>query len=185
MWRTLKLLNADLKAKAKATYGGDGASELLRAALADGTPAMVLYRLMQRAGQAHLSPLEALFQKANATFCHCSIGRGAEFGPGFVLFHSDGVVINGGVRGGSNVFLNHQVTLGDNGRHELPSLGNDVYVGAGAKVLGPIQVGSGARIGANAVVVKDVAPGSTVVGIPAKPVARTHGDGAAFPGKDS
>jgi serine O-acetyltransferase len=52
-----------------------------------------------------------------------------------------------------------------------PTLGNNVIVGAGAKVLGPIRLGDGVRVGSNAVVVKDVAPGTVVVGIPAKPVA--------------
>jgi|CXWL01.1.fsa_nt_gi serine O-acetyltransferase len=181
MWRTLKLIHTDLKAKAQANYGGDGAADLLRAVASDGTPATVLYRLMQGAHRAHLTPFDTVFQKLNATLCHCTIGRGADFGPGFVIFHSDGVVINTAVRGGSNVFINHQVTVGDDGRHQVPNLGDNVYIGAGAKVLGAIEVGSGARIGANAVVVKDVEADSTVVGIPAKPVTRKNGDGPAFP----
>src|SRR6185369_9532517 len=98
------------------------------------------------------------------------IGRGAEFGPGFVLFHSQGVVINGKVRGGSNIHLHHQVTIGDDGAGNYPSLGNNIRCGAGAKIIGGVTIGDGARVGANAVVVHDVAPDTTVVGIPAKPV---------------
>src|SRR5207245_512330 len=112
---------------------------------------------------------EMILNKMNAVFCNCIIGRGAEFGPGFVLLHSTGVVINGRVRGGSNVRLYHQVTLGADGLNS-PVLGDDILIGAGAKILGAVSIGDGARVGANAVVVKDVAPHSTVVGIPARVV---------------
>ena len=114
-------------------------------------------------------PLEMVFNKLNVIFCNCIIGRGAEFGPGFVLIHSTGVVINGGVRGGRNVHIEHQVTIGAE-RRASPVIGNDVFIGAGAKIIGAVTVGDGARIGANAVVVRDVPPHSTVVGIPARVV---------------
>ncbi|HEX3344244.1 MAG TPA: serine acetyltransferase, partial [Polyangiaceae bacterium] len=60
-----------------------------------------------------------------------------------------------------------------------PVLGSNIHIGAGAKIFGPIAVGDGARIGANAVVVHDVAPDTTVVGVPAKPVRRRERDGAS------
>jgi serine O-acetyltransferase len=130
---------------------------------------MVLYRLMQWSGRRRLTPLEMLFNKLNGVLCHCIIGRGAEFGPGFVLIHCGGVVINGSVRGGSGVYLEHQVTIGAE-RRQSPTLGDDVYVGAGAKIIGPVHVGDGARIGANAVVIQDVPAGRTAVGVPARVV---------------
>ena len=102
------------------------------------------------------------------------MGRGAWLGHGLVLVRSNGVVIHGQVRGGSNVHLQHEVTLGDNGYGEIPTLGSNISIGAGAKVIGNIKIGDGARIGANAVVVKDVEAETTVVGIPAKPIARKH-----------
>jgi serine O-acetyltransferase len=120
-----------------------------------------------------------VFNKLNAIFCNCIIGRGAEFGPGFVLIHSTGVVINGQVRGGSNVHIEHQVTIGAE-RGQSPHLGDDLFVGAGAKVIGPVQVGDGARIGANAVVVHDIPPHSTVVGNPARVVRRRERPGRAL-----
>jgi serine O-acetyltransferase len=110
-----------------------------------------------------------LFNRLNAICCNCVIGRGAEFGPGFVLIHATGVVINGRVRGGSNVYVEHQVTIGAE-RGESPVLGSDIFIGAGAKVIGPIAIGDGARIGANAVAVHDVPPYATAVGIPARVV---------------
>jgi serine O-acetyltransferase len=130
---------------------------------------MIWYRLMQWARRWRLVPLELVFNKINSAFSSCVIGRGAEFGPGFVLIHSNGVVINGGVRGGSNVKIEHQVTIGAEKR-QAPILGDDVFVGAGAKIIGSVTVGDGARVGANAVVLADVPAHSTVVGIPARVV---------------
>ena len=99
----------------------------------------------------------------------------AVLGRRLVIDHGMGVVIGETAVLGDDVYLYHQVTLGGTSsahgkRH--PTLGNGVIVGAGAKVLGAITVGDGARVGANAVVVKDVGPGQTVVGIPARPVER-------------
>src|SRR5262249_16450079 len=132
---------------------------------------MIWYRLMQWPRRWRLVPLEMLFNRCNTIFCGCIIGRGADFGPGFVLIHSLGVVINGSVRGGAGVKIEHQVTIGAE-RRQSPVIGNDVFIGAGAKIVGSVTVGDGARVGANAVVVHDVPPHTTVVGIPAKVVRR-------------
>jgi serine O-acetyltransferase len=167
----VRLLLADLRRKALWCYGSAGPETILKVVFTDGTAAMVWYRLMQWAGQYRLAPLEMIFNKLNAICCNCIIGRGAQFGPGFVLIHSTGVVINGGVRGGSNVYLEHQVTIGAE-RRESPLLGDDIFVGAGAKIIGSVKIGDGAKVGANAVVVDDVPPHCTVVGIPARIVRR-------------
>ena len=76
------------------------------------------------------------------------------------------------MKGGESIHLHHEVTLGDDGRGQTPVLGSHIEIGAGAKIFGPVTVSDGAKIGANAVVVHDVEPGTTVVGIPAKPVKR-------------
>lgn len=99
------------------------------------------------------------------------IHPGAQIGRGVFIDHGMGVVIGETSVIGDNCTLYHGVTLGGTSwrqekRH--PTLGDDVVVGAGAKLLGPIEVGSGARIGANSVVVKDVPPAATVVGIPGR-----------------
>ena len=176
----LSLIRSDLRAKAAWCYESEGLGAIVRVLLTDGTPAMILYRLMQWSGRYRLAPLEMVFNRLNSIFCNCIIGRGAEFGPRFVLVHATGVVINGRVVGGSDVFLEHQVTIGAE-RRASPSLGNDVFVGAGAKIVGAVSVGDGARVGANAVVVKDVPPFTTVVGIPAQVVRvrRPAPEGAA------
>lgn len=161
-----RLIVSDLRAKARWVYEKDTGLALFKVLLTDGTIAMIWYRGMQWSRRYRLSPLEMFFNKINTFFCNCIIGRGAEFGPGFVLIHSTGVVINGTVQGGSNIYLEHQVTIGAE-RRQAPILGNDIFVGTGAKILGNITIGDGAKVGANAVVVKDVPAYVTVVGIPA------------------
>jgi serine O-acetyltransferase len=75
------------------------------------------------------------------------------------------------VRGGCGIYLEHQVTLGAEQRRS-PVLGDNIFIGAGAKVIGAVTVGDGARIGANAVVIDDVPPHATAVGVPARMVQR-------------
>lgn len=99
----------------------------------------------------------------------------AKLGRRIVMDHGMGIVIGETAEVGDDCYLYHQVTLGvartqPNKRH--PTVGRNVIIGAGAKVLGAIKVGDGARIGANAVVVEDVPPDVTVVGIPARQVER-------------
>lgn len=167
----IRLISADLRAKAEWLYDSDRLTAIVKALCTDGTAAMILYRLMQWSRRWRLMPLEMIFNKLNAVGCRCIIGRGAEFGPGFVLIHADGVVINGRVRGGRNVKLEHQVTIGAD-RRESPTLGDNVFVGAGAKIIGGVYVGDGTRIGANAVVLDDVPAYATAVGVPARVVQR-------------
>lgn len=167
----LRTICSDLRAKARWCYEDERWPSLVKVLLTDGTAAMVLYRLMQWSRRYRLVPFEMLFNKLNAVCCNCIIGRGAEFGPGFVLIHSTGVVINGRVRGGRGVLIEHQVTIGAE-RRRSPVLGDDVFLGAGSKVIGAVTLGDGCRVGANAVVVRNVPAGATVVGIPARVVRR-------------
>lgn len=108
-------------------------------------------------------------------FTGIEIHPAARIGRRFFIDHGMGVVIGETAEVGDNCTLYHAVTLGgtswEKGKRH-PTLGNDVVVGAGAKVLGPITIGAGSRIGSNAVVVKDVPPRSTVVGVPAHVVRR-------------
>jgi serine O-acetyltransferase len=103
------------------------------------------------------------------------IHPGAQIGPRLFIDHGMGVVIGETAEIGPDVTLYHGVTLGgvslEKGKRH-PTLEAGVVIGAGAKVLGAITIGRRTRIGANAVVVKDVAPESVVVGIPGRPVAR-------------
>ena len=95
--------------------------------------------------------------------------RSSSFGPGLFLPHPYGIVVHARVRLGRDVTLYQNVTIGeDNRRPGVPVLGDDVVVGAGAVILGPVTVGNRACVGANAVVVDDVQPNTTVGGIPAR-----------------
>ncbi len=167
----LSLLRTDLRLKALWLYETDSRLAICKTLLTDGTASIIFYRLMQWSRHRGLRPLEMLFNKLNAVLTNCIIGRGADFGPGFVLIHSTGVVINGAVTGNNNIYIEHQVTIGAE-RGASPSLGSNLFIGAGAKLLGAVHVGNGARVGANAVVVEDVPAYTTVVGIPARVVRR-------------
>ena len=101
------------------------------------------------------------------------IHPGARIGPGLFIDHGYGVVIGETAEIGRDVVLFHQVTLGGRGggrgkRH--PTVGDRAFIGAGAKILGAIEIGAGARVGANAVVLADIPAGATAVGIPAQVV---------------
>ncbi len=100
----------------------------------------------------------------------------ARIGKGFMIDHGMGIVIGETAEIGNNVTLYHDVTLGgttvfdkhgkvQTKRH--PTIGNNVIIGSGAQILGPIKIGNNCKVGSNAIVVKDVAPNTTVVGFPA------------------
>jgi serine O-acetyltransferase len=159
----------DLQAKAEWCETTSTVRMLLR----DGTTAMALYRAMRLCQRLRLAPLAFFLHRMNACIGHAVIGRGAEFGPGFVILHSMGIVINSQTRGGRNVILEHGVTIGSE-KGQSPILGDDVYIGAGAKIIGAVRIGSRVKIGANAVVTRDVPDDATVVGIPAR-IVRLNG----------
>lgn len=99
------------------------------------------------------------------------IHPGAKIGKGFVIDHWMGVVIGETTEIGNNVLIYQGVTLGGTGKEtgkRHPTIGNNVVIGCGAKVLGPVNIGDNAKIAANAVVLTDVPPDSTAVGAPAK-----------------
>jgi serine O-acetyltransferase len=166
----LQTIHEDFRLKALWCYEATDRRSMFKAFCSDGGMATVLYRLMQWCGHRRLTVPEMIFNKLNAVMCNCIIGRGADFGPGLVLIHSNGIVINGNVRGGSGIHIEHQVTIGAE-RRISPTIGDNVFIGAGAKIIGNVQIGDGARIGANAVVVEDVPAGRTAVGVPARIVA--------------
>ncbi len=102
------------------------------------------------------------------------IHPGAQIGKNLFIDHGMGVVIGETAVVGDNCTIYHQVTLGGTGKEKgkrHPTLGDGVLVSTGAKVLGPITIGNGAKIGANAVVLADVPENATAVGIPAKVIS--------------
>ncbi len=145
-----------------------------------GFHALLFHRLAGRLWRWRLRWLARIVALISRWLTGIEIHPGARIGRRFFIDHGMGVVIGETADIGDDVTLYHGVTLGGTSwqsgkRH--PTLGDDVVVGAGAKLLGPIRVGGGARIGSNAVVLKDVPEGATMVGIPARQVgARQRGD---------
>ncbi len=136
---------------------------------------VALYRLRRRLLRLGVPLLPYLCDLLSTAVWHVSIGRRVEIGPGLLVPHGH-VVIDGTVRIGRDCSINPWVTIGLSGSRRWgydsrgPVLGDRVYVGTGAKVLGPVTVGDDVRIGANAVVIDDVSAGATVVGAPARVV---------------
>ncbi len=162
-------LIADLRQKQQLYTLGGRPPSMLKIFFSDGTSANLLYRGMRWCARRRLAPLAYALQIVNKLINQCVIGIHAEFGPGFVLVHPVGVVINSKVRGGTGVVIESSVVIGDE-KGMSPQIGDDVFIGTGAKIIGGVVVGTGARIGANAVVVKDIPAHATAVGIPARVV---------------
>jgi serine O-acetyltransferase len=146
-----------------------------------GIHAVLVHRLSHGLWNAGLKWLARLLSNIARLLTGIEIHPGAQIGRRFFIDHGMGVVIGETAVIGDDCTLYHGVTLGGTSwqkgkRH--PTLGTDVVVGAGAKVLGPIEIGDGARIGSNAVVVKPVPAGATVVGVPGKLVGRPEGEEA-------
>ena len=138
-----------------------------------GLHAIVLHRIAHYCWQRDWRLVGRVLSQISRSLTGIEIHPGATIGRRFFIDHGMGVVIGETAEIGDDVMLYHGVTLGGtslNPGKRHPTLGDGVIVGAGAKVLGAITIGPGARVGANAVVVADVAPGTAVVGIPAKAV---------------
>ena len=141
-----------------------------------GFHALRFYRFANWLWRHRLRLLGRFVSHLGRMFTGIEIHPGASIGRRFFIDHGMGGVIGETAVIGDDVTLYHGVTLGGvtwapGKRH--PTLEDDVVVGAGAQVLGPITVGKGARVGANAVVLKDVPDGATMVGVAARPAART------------
>lgn len=136
-----------------------------------GFHAMLFYRLAHKLWNNRCKFLGRFVSHVGRFFTGIEIHPGAQIGRGFFIDHGMGVVIGETAEIGENCTLYHGVTLGGTSwakekRH--PTLGNNVVIGSGAKVLGPFTVGDNSKIGSNSVVVKEVPENATVVGIPGK-----------------
>ena len=146
-----------------------------------GLHALLIHRLSHRLWRLNLKWLARSLSTFSRWLTGVEIHPGATIGRRFFIDHGMGVVIGETAEVGDDVTLYQGVTLGGTSwkagtRH--PTLEDGVIVGAGAKILGPFNVGAGAKIGSNAVVTKEVPAGATVVGIPGKIVKRADPDAA-------
>jgi serine O-acetyltransferase len=146
--------------------------------------AIWLYRLKLRLRAAGVPALPGACDLLSRMLFRVQIGNRVEIGPGLMITHGN-VVIDGRTKIGRNCQINPWVTIGLSNSKKLgfsidgPTIGDDVHIGTGAKLLGPITVGDYARIGANAVVVHDVPANATVVGAPARVIGAPTSAGAA------
>ncbi len=138
-----------------------------------GVQALLAHRLAHRLMRAGVPVAPRMIAAAARSLTGIEIHPAASIGPGLFVDHGMGVVIGETAQLGADVTIYQGVTLGGTGfatgkRH--PTVQDNVTIGSGAKLLGPITIGHGSKIGANTVVIHDVPPNSTVVGIPGHPV---------------
>ncbi|NLM61220.1 MAG: serine O-acetyltransferase [Clostridiales bacterium] len=145
--------------------------------LYSGFHALMFYRVSHRLYKWNLKFLARMVSQMGRFFTGIEIHPAAKIGRGLFIDHGMGVVIGETAEIGDYVTIYQGVTLGGTGKDtgkRHPTIGNNVLIGAGAKVLGPFTVGDYARIAANAVVLDEVPPNSTVVGVPGR-VVRLNG----------
>ena len=154
-----------------------------------GYQAVVLHRIAHWFKSHGVPALGPAVARCNQFLTGVDIGPAAQIGPGLLIVHGQGIVVGGHARIGSNATLLQQVTIGSpspDHRERTPVIGDDVFLGAGAKLIGAITVGDGSLIGVNAVVTQDVPAGSRVVvrgGLDVSPRRETPGggEGSAVP----
>jgi serine O-acetyltransferase len=132
----------------------------------NGFQAVVLHRVAHWFKRRGIPLFGPLFARLNLLLTGVDIGPGAEIGPGLRIAHGTGLVIGGYARIGAGALLLHGVTIGSPhpGKVEaMPRIGDNVFIGAGAKVIGDITVGDDVFIGVNAIVAQDVPGGSRVL----------------------
>jgi len=171
--RLVSEVRADVAAARDRDPAAQGVSTLEILTSWAGVQALLAHRLAHALNEAGVPLAPRLIAYLTRSVTGVEIHPAAMIGREFFIDHGSGVVIGETAEIGERVTLYQGVTLGGTGfqrgkRH--PTLGDNVTVGSGAKLLGPIAVGDGAKIGANTVVIEDVPPGATVVGNPGHPV---------------
>lgn len=140
-----------------------------------GVHAVIMHRIAHKLYVKNHKTLARVVSQISRFFTGIEIHPGAKIGKGLLIDHGSGVVIGETTEIGDYCLLYQGCTLGGTGKESgkrHPTLGNNVMVGCGAKILGPFKVGDGAKIAANAVVLEEVPPHCTAVGVPARIVRR-------------
>ena len=160
----------------KAVYRNDPAAKNIEFILYPGFQAITFHRFIHFLYKIKIPFIPRLLSQISRFITGLEIHPGASIGKGFFVDHGAGVVIGETTVIGDNCVLFHNVTLGGTGKHTIkrhPTLGNNVFVGTAATLLGPITVGNNVKIGANSFVVMcDVPSDCTVVGTPARIIIR-------------
>ena len=174
LWATLK---ADL---ARFREESPNRRVILRGMLSQGFQALFVYRIFRWWYEHGIptQPLRFFFERLIEITTGISIPVQTQIGKGLRIHHFGGIICHPETIIGEHCTIYHGVTLGDLGGHGgAPRIGNEVMIGAGAKILGNVEIGDRCRIGANAVVVCSVPAGCTAVGVPASIKCLSIGDG--------
>jgi serine O-acetyltransferase len=156
---------------AKVARGGSGVRDIARSAAYDAYAVLVLTRIREAVRRWHVPGVNHVLRLTQMAVYGIEIGNQVTLGRGVYVVHSLGTVIGGTAKIGDRVRFMGNNTVGSAKDDGCPILEDDVVVGCGARILGPIRIGARARIGANAVVVHDVPADAVATGIPA--VVRT------------
>lgn len=160
----------------KAIYRNDPAVRNIEFILYPGLHAILFHRIAHVLWNLNIPFIPRLISQISRFFTGIEIHPGASIGAGFFVDHGSGLVIGETVIIGKNAVLFHNVTLGGTGKHKgkrHPTLGDNVLIGTGATILGPVTIGDNVLIGANSfVVMKDVPSNTTVAGTPAVIIKR-------------
>lgn len=167
-----------LKEDIKVIYENDpAANNLLEVILCyPGLHALIMYRLAHRLYKWNIPFFPRLLSHLTRIITGIEIHPAAKIGRRLFIDHGEGIVIGETTEIGNDVLIYQQVTLGGTGKEKgkrHPTIGNNVIIGAGAKVLGNITIGDNCRVGAGSVVIQNVPEHSTVVGVPGRIVHRT------------
>lgn len=156
--------------------------EAVRAALTqDGFKVLLMSRVREAARRWHVPGVNHALRLATTVLYSIELGNDIELGEGIDFTHTLGTVIGGTSKVGARVKFMGNNTIGTAKDNGCPVIEDDVVIGCGARILGPVRVGEGAFIGANAVVLTDVPPGAIATGIPARVQERRSGSPEAAP----
>lgn len=176
-------IRADIRRYTSMAGPGMDAGQVIDLICTQGIWALAVYRFGAWAHRlripvfaSFLKVIYFLLQKMIEIVTGISISSTATIGDGLYIGHFGGIFINASARVGRNCSIGTGVTIGTRGlgRRGAPVIGDNVFIGVGAKVLGAVTVGSNSRIGANAVVINDVPEGATAVGVPARVVNKSE-----------
>ncbi len=173
----------DLRGIAQAEFHEVNRHTLLKAAALDAFPVLLLTRVRETARRLHVPGANRLLRLVQMSLYGVEIGKDVRLGDGVSLVHSLGTVIGGTSQVGARVRLMGNNTVGTAKDNGCPVVEEDVVVGCGARILGPVRVGRGAVIGANSVVLHDVPPGAVVAGAPARVIGKSASPAATAQGR--
>jgi serine O-acetyltransferase len=165
--RVFRDILRDTAELARNFHGRAGPLELAKTLAYDGSQVLALARMREAAARWGIPVVGGILRRVQVGLFGAEIAREARLGTGVLFLHTVGVVIGGDSHIGDRVVFLGSNTIGSNKKSGFPKIGNDVVIGAGARILGEITIGDGASIGANAVVLRDVPAGASAAGVPA------------------